>query len=104
MIQGRRLFALVNMIFSAYVPPIYELYFIIDGASMLQVEIETVWRFRRENSPQTVAVMIDVLNEIRKTGKISSAATDAPATVAKDYPQRWRILPICSCSTSCCPK
>jgi len=76
------------MIFSAYVPPIYELYFIIDGASMLQVEIETVWRFRKENSPQTVAVMIDVLNEIRKTGKITSAALDAHLS----YRHVWNLI------------
>ena len=55
---------------------------------MLQVEIETVWRFRKENSPQTVAVMIDVLNEIRKTGKISSAASD----VHLSYRHVWNLI------------
>src|SRR6201986_1096938 len=88
MTQVRRLFALVNMISFAYVPRIYELYLIIDGASMLQVEIETVWRFRKENSPQTGAVMIDVLNEIRKTGKITSAALDAHLS----YRHVWNLI------------
>jgi molybdate transport repressor ModE-like protein len=55
---------------------------------MLQVEIETVWRFRKENSPQTVAVMIDVLNDIRKTGKITSAARDAHLS----YRHVWNLI------------
>ena len=38
---------------------------------MLQIEIETVWRFRQEGSPQTIVVMLGVLNEIRKTGKLT---------------------------------
>jgi molybdate transport repressor ModE-like protein len=55
---------------------------------MLQVEIETVWRFRKENSPQTVAVMIDVLNDVRKTGKITSAANDAGLS----YRHVWNLI------------
>jgi molybdate transport repressor ModE-like protein len=55
---------------------------------MLQVDIETVWRFRKENSPQTVAVMIDLLNEIRKTGKITSAANDAHLS----YRHVWNLI------------
>jgi molybdate transport repressor ModE-like protein len=55
---------------------------------MLQVDIETVRRFRKENSPQTVAVMIDVLNDIRKTGKITSAANDAHLS----YRHVWNLL------------
>ena len=43
---------------------------------MLRIEIETVWRFHKEGSPQSVVVMLGVLNEIRKTGKIASAAND----------------------------
>ena len=31
---------------------------------MLQIEIEPVWRFHKEGSPQTVAVMLGVLNDI----------------------------------------
>jgi molybdate transport repressor ModE-like protein len=55
---------------------------------MLQVDIETVWRFRKENSPRTVAVMIDILNEIRKTGKITSAASD----VHLSYRHVWNLI------------
>src|SRR5262249_28597281 len=76
------------MIFYSYVRPIYELHFIMFGARMLHVEIETIWRFRKENSPQTVAVMIDVLNEIRKTGKITSAANDAHLS----YRHVWNLI------------
>ena len=44
---------------------------------MLHIEIETVWRFHKEGSPQTVVVMLGILNDIRKTGKITSAANEA---------------------------
>ena len=55
---------------------------------MLQIEIETVWRFRKEGSPQTVVVMLGVLNEIRKTGKITSAAIDAHLS----YRHVWNLI------------
>ena len=44
---------------------------------MLQIAIEVIWRFRREDSPRTAVVMLGVLNEIRKTGKITGAANGA---------------------------
>src|SRR5437879_4630087 len=44
---------------------------------MHYIEIETVWRFHKEGSPQTAVVMLGVLNEIRKTGKLTSAAKHA---------------------------
>lgn len=55
---------------------------------MLQIEIEAVWRFRREGSPRTVIVMLGVLNEIRKTGKITSAASDAQLS----YRHVWNLI------------
>src|SRR6201988_2252112 len=55
---------------------------------MLQIEIETVWRFRKENSPQTAVVMLGILNEIRKTGKITSAASDAHLS----YRHVWNLI------------
>ncbi len=55
---------------------------------MLQIEIEAVWRFRREGSPRTAVVMLGVLNEIRKTGKISSAAADAHLS----YRHVWNLI------------
>src|SRR6201995_2834701 len=53
---------------------------------MLQIEIE--WRFRKEDSPQSVVVMLGVLNEIRKTGKITSAAND----VHLSYRHVWNLI------------
>src|SRR6201999_537136 len=55
---------------------------------MLHIEIETIWRFRKEDSPQTIVVMLGVLNEIRKTGKI----TDAANHVQLSYRHVWNLL------------
>ena len=33
---------------------------------MLHIEIETIWRFHKEGSPQTIVVMLGILNEIRR--------------------------------------
>src|ERR1700735_3626441 len=55
---------------------------------MLHIEIETVWRFHKEGSPQTVVVMLAILNEIRKTGKITSAANEAHLS----YRHVWNVL------------
>src|SRR5882724_5192991 len=55
---------------------------------MLEIEIETVWRFRKEGSRQTVVLMLGVLDEIRKTGKITSAAND----VHLSYRHVWNLI------------
>src|ERR1044071_7362921 len=55
---------------------------------MLQIEIEAVWRFRHEGSPRTAIIMIGVLNDIRKTGKITSAANDAHLS----YRHVWNLI------------
>ena len=55
---------------------------------MLHIDIDTVWRFRKEGSPQTIVVMLRVLNEIRKTGKITSAAIDAQLS----YRHVWNLI------------
>src|SRR6478752_5687857 len=55
---------------------------------MLHIDIDTVWRFRKEGSPQTVVVMLRVLNEIRKTGKLTSAAADAQLS----YRHVWNLV------------
>src|SRR5262247_2192915 len=55
---------------------------------MLQIEIETVWRFHRDGNPQSVVVMLGVLNEIRKTGKITRAANDAHLS----YRHVWNLI------------
>jgi molybdate transport repressor ModE-like protein len=41
---------------------------------MFRIEIEPVWRFRREADDQGMLVMLDLLNDIRATGKITRAA------------------------------
>ena len=55
---------------------------------MLDIEIETVWRFRKEGSPQTAVVMLGILNEIRKTGKLTSAAEHARLS----YRHVWNLV------------
>jgi len=55
---------------------------------MLHIDIDTVWRFRKEGSPQTIVVMLRVLNEIRKTGKLTSAAADASLS----YRHVWNLV------------
>ncbi len=44
---------------------------------MIQIEIEPVWRFRKGDDSQSMQVMLDFLNEIRMTGKITEAADRA---------------------------
>jgi len=41
---------------------------------MIHIEIEPVWRFKKDGDPYSVRIMLDFLNEIRITGKIGSAA------------------------------
>ena len=55
---------------------------------MLQIEIEPVWRFHKEGSPQTVVVMLGVLNRIRETGKLTSAAEHAHLS----YRHVWNLV------------
>src|ERR1700749_1713499 len=55
---------------------------------MLNIQIETVWRFHKDGSPQSIVVMLGVLGEIRKTGKITSAATDAHLS----YRHVWNLI------------
>ena len=55
---------------------------------MLQIEIEPVWRFHKEGSRQTVAVMLGVLNDIRTSGKLTSAADHAGLS----YRHVWNLV------------
>jgi molybdate transport repressor ModE-like protein len=55
---------------------------------MLRIEIEPVWRFHKDGHPQSVVVMLGVLSEIRKTGKITSAASD----VHLSYRHVWNLI------------
>lgn len=55
---------------------------------MIRIEIEPVWRFRREEDGQTMLVMLDFLNEIRATGKI----TDAARRAQMSYRHGWNLI------------
>ncbi len=55
---------------------------------MLHIEIETVWRFHKEGSPQTIVVVLGILNEIRKTGKLTDAAKHAQLS----YRHVWNLV------------
>jgi molybdate transport repressor ModE-like protein len=55
---------------------------------VLRIEIEPVWRFRREEDGQSMLVMLDFLNEIRATGKITRAAERAHMS----YRHCWNLI------------
>src|SRR5258707_12578904 len=55
---------------------------------MLHIDIETIWRFRKEGSPQTIVVMLGILNEIRNTGKLTRAAAHAQLS----YRHVWNLV------------
>ena len=55
---------------------------------MIRIEIEPVWRFRRESDGQSMLVMLDFLNEIRATGKITRAAGHAQMS----YRHCWNLI------------
>ena len=55
---------------------------------MIRIEIEPVWRFRREGDRQSMVVMLDVLNEVRATGKITQAADRAGLS----YRHCWNLI------------
>src|SRR5258705_7520114 len=55
---------------------------------MLNTEMQTVWRFQKEAPPHTTLVMLGILNEIRKTGKLTSAANHAHLS----YRHVWNLV------------
>lgn len=55
---------------------------------MIRIEIEPVWRFRREGDPSSILIMLDLLNEIRLTGKITRAAGRAKLS----YRHAWNLI------------
>ena len=55
---------------------------------MIHIEIEPVWRFRRDDETQSILVMLDFLNEIRVTGKIGRAAERAGVS----YRHGWNLI------------
>ena len=54
----------------------------------MKIEIEPVWRFRREEDGRTMTVMLDFLNEIRATGTITRAA----ARAHRSYRHCWDLI------------
>ncbi len=55
---------------------------------MIRIEIEPVWRFKREGDPNSTLVMLDLLNEIRLTGKIGRAAEHSNLS----YRHAWNLI------------
>lgn len=55
---------------------------------MIHIEIEPVWRFKRRDNPQSILVMLDLLNEVRLTGKIGRAADRAGVS----YRHAWNLI------------
>jgi len=55
---------------------------------MIRVDIEPVWRFRRDRAPGSMLVMLGFLNEIRATGKITRAAERAELS----YRHCWNLI------------
>jgi molybdate transport repressor ModE-like protein len=55
---------------------------------VIRIDIEPIWRFRRENDGQAMLVMLDFLNEIRATGKITQAAGRAQMS----YRHCWNLI------------
>ncbi len=54
----------------------------------MHIEIEPVWRFHKEGSPQTAVVMLGILDDIRTTGKLTSAARRAGLS----YRHVWNLV------------
>jgi molybdate transport repressor ModE-like protein len=54
----------------------------------MRVEIEPVWRFRREDNDQSMLVMLELLSDLRATGKITRAAERA----ALSYRHCWNLI------------
>lgn len=55
---------------------------------MFRIEIEPVWRFRRESDAQSLMLMLNFLNEIRATGKMTRAAGRANLS----YRHGWNLI------------
>src|ERR1700685_3267056 len=55
---------------------------------MIRVEIEPMWRFKREGDPTSTLVMLNLLSEIRVTGKIGRAAD----RVGLSYRHAWNLI------------
>src|SRR5436190_1723144 len=55
---------------------------------MIHIEIEPVWRFKKDDDPHSVRIMLGFLNEIRITGKIGHAAERE----GMSYRHAWNLI------------
>lgn len=55
---------------------------------MIRIEIAPQWRFRRDGDPASMLVLLDFLNEIRESGKITAAAGQARLS----YRHAWNLI------------
>ncbi len=55
---------------------------------MIRIEIAPQWRFRRDDDPRAMLVLLDFLNEIRATGKITRAADQTGIS----YRHAWNLI------------
>jgi molybdate transport repressor ModE-like protein len=55
---------------------------------VFRIEIEPVWRFTQHDGARSMLVMLDFLNEIRATGKITRAAERAQVS----YRHAWNLI------------
>ncbi len=55
---------------------------------MIRIEIEPVWRFRRDEDSASMLIMLDFLNEIRASGKITRAADETQMS----YRHAWNLI------------
>src|ERR1700687_3304758 len=58
------------------------------ASKMIRIDIEPVWRFRRDEEAESIQVMLDFLNELRRTGKITRAAERAGVS----YRHAWNLI------------
>jgi molybdate transport repressor ModE-like protein len=56
--------------------------------ALIRIDIEPLWRFRRDDDPRAMLVMLEFLNEIRATGKITRAADRAHVS----YRHAWNMI------------
>src|SRR3979409_282400 len=56
--------------------------------ALIHIEIEPVWRFKRDDDSQSILVMLDCLNASRVTGKIGRAAEQAGVS----YRHAWNLI------------
>lgn len=55
---------------------------------MIRIEIEPVWRFTQDGNEHSMQVMLDFLNDVRATGKITRAAERAQVS----YRHAWNLV------------